>query len=203
MYVNYKSMLRTQMVRFWIVSIHAHRWINHISQMLWMPPHHIAVPLSSVNGNRRNCRLEKGKGQKAQENILCPPNKVITCLLHIHLQTHTHEWHFSFIFLTPNQTKYTEIIKSRDWSAKVALPLGNYQRARHDSHIFWKAQFMITSFKLNILWFLIKDTQWERARGEARRKKEKKEEEEECLEFYKENILPNKRICKLEDMTEI
>lgn len=169
---------------------------------MWLPPHHIAVLLSSVNENRRNCRLEKGKGQKAQENILGPSNKVITiCSLHMHLQAHTQEWHFPFIFLTPNQTKYTEIIKSRDWSVKAASSLGNYQRARHDSHIFWKVQIMITNFKLNILWFLIKDTQWESERERKKKKKEGEKEEEECLEFYKENILPNERIYKLEDTT--
>lgn len=38
---------------------------------------------------------------------------------------------------------------------------------------------------------------------EERKKKKKEEEteEEECLEFYKENILPNERIYKLEDTT--
>lgn len=166
------------------LSIHAHRRRNpHTSD------HVIPTPSHCCSGFICKLKQEKqqaweGKRAKGSGKQMPPPNKVIICLLHIYFEAHTREWHFPFIFLTANQTKYTEIIKSNDWSVKAASSLGNYQRARNDSHIFWKVQIMITNCKLN---FLLVSHERER--------------ETEWFEFYKENILPNKKIYKLEDMT--
>ena len=153
-------------------SIHAHRCISP-----HMTGHMISIPPYDCSGFTWKLKQEKqqvweGKRAKWGKHTTSP-SKVTICFLHTHFQAHIHEWHFPFAFLTSNQTKYSEIIKSKDWSVKTASSLGNYQRARNDSHFFLKVQILITNCKLKFLLVSCK-----------KNTERQREREREWFEFY-------------------
>ena len=174
--------------------IHAHRCTSPhmIGHMISIPPYYC----SSFTWKLKQEKQQVWEGKKAKwRKHTTSPRKVTICLLHIHFQAHIHEWHFPFAFLTSNQTKYNEIIKSKDWSVKAASSLGNYQRARNDSLFFKKFKPWSQIANWIFFWFL-----------EKKKYRETERETEKGLSsinIKKMFIHPNKRICKLEDMISI
>ena len=136
-------------------SIHAHRCASpHMTgHMISIPPYYCSSFTWKLT--QEGQQVWEGKRAKWGKHTTSP-SKVTICLLQTHFQAHIHEWHFPFAFLTSNQTKYNEIIKSKNWSVKAASSLGNYQRARNDSHFLKKFKSWSQIAYWNFFWFLVK-----------------------------------------------